>query len=209
MANKQTTKQYEACEIAKLLKEIADRLDECCEEIDGTSELYDINTDELLSILDGETLKRVLTQLLHYSPANAQELKKKFERIKKWAISLDLSTPRPSKTQTLSKSDYPSLVLANISYLTFHLPETAKELRRVAKLMEEVQKSTEPEQVKRRSIIGRIVEVIIAIALLVVCSYVFGMVTGIFIFAALLTIFHLLGWLEPIRAFIYNILWSK
>ena len=59
----------------------------------------------------------------------------------------------------------------------------------------------EPEQAKRRSIIGWIVEVIIALVLLAVCLYVFGVVTGIFIFAALLGIFYYLGWLEPIKAF--------
>lgn len=66
-------------------------------------------------------------------------------------------------------------------------------------------KSAEKGQAKRRSVIGWIVEVFIALALLVICLYFFGVVTGIFVFAALLTIFHLLGWLEPIRAFIYNI----
>ena len=58
----------------------------------------------------------------------------------------------------------------------------------------------------KRSIIAWIAEVIIALALLVICLYFFGVVTGIFVFAALLTIFHLLGWLKPIKEFIYSIL---
>ena len=61
----------------------------------------------------------------------------------------------------------------------------------------------------KRSIISWIVKGIIALALLVICLYFFGVVKGIFVFAAMLTIFHYLGWLEPIRAFISNILRPK
>jgi len=64
-------------------------------------------------------------------------------------------------------------------------------------------------QGNKRSIISWIVEGIIALALLVICLYFFGVVTGIFVFAALLTIVHYLGWLEQIRTFISNILCPK
>jgi len=62
---------------------------------------------------------------------------------------------------------------------------------------------------KWRRIIGWIVEGIITLALLIIFSYFFGLVTGIFVLAALFTIFHLLGWLDPIKAFIDKILSHK
>lgn len=58
----------------------------------------------------------------------------------------------------------------------------------------------------KRSIITWIVEVIIVLALIVICLYFFGVVTGIFVFAALLAVFDYLGWLKPIKEFIYSIL---
>ncbi|MFH1883967.1 MAG: hypothetical protein ABIL62_14815 [Planctomycetota bacterium] len=62
---------------------------------------------------------------------------------------------------------------------------------------------------KWRRIIGWIVEGIITLALLIIFSYFFGLATGIFVLAALFTIFHLLGWLDPIKAFIDKILSHK
>ncbi|MBA7666691.1 hypothetical protein ES703_74772 [subsurface metagenome] len=83
---------------------------------------------------------------------------------------------------------------------------TAREkLSQLNRAFEHVEKDLAGKQGNKRSIIGWIVEVIIALALLVICLYFFGIVTGIFIFAALLTILYYLGWLEPIRTFIYNI----
>jgi len=154
--------------ISRDLERIADGLDESCLIIDEferktknvifkfpavisriddvkDAELYDIDTEKLLFILDVE-LKNVLTKLLHYSPANGQKLEREFEPIKKWAISLDLSTPRPSKTRFPRMADYPDLVIENISRLTFHLPQRANELRRVAKLLKEAEKPAEKEQ---------------------------------------------------------------
>ena len=154
--------------IIELLERIAGGLEGCCLTIDESGhktknemfefpgvidhtddvkdvKLYDIDTEKLLFILDVE-LKDVLTGLLHYSPGNGQKLEKEFKPIKKWAISLDLSTPRPSKTRFPRMADYPSLVIGNIGYLTFHLPERAEELRRVAELLRGEQKAEQQEQ---------------------------------------------------------------
>jgi len=69
---------------------------------------------------------------------------------------------------------------------------------------ENIHRAAETEQKaalsKGRRIIGWIIEGIIALALLVIFSYFFGLVTGILVVAALFTIFHLLGWLDAIRS---------
>lgn len=75
--------------------------------------------------------------------------------------------------------------------------------------LERVRVDLAQRQGNKSSIISWLVEGIIALVLLVISLYFFGVVTGIFVFAALLTIFHYLGWLELIRAFISNILRSK
>lgn len=94
------------------------------------------------------------------------------------------------------------------------LDEVTQELEKIKYKMEVESQQSSPEKPTKtekkvrssfKKIIGWIVEVFIALALLVICLCFFGVVTGIFVFAAMLTIFHLLGWLEPIRAFIYNI----
>lgn len=78
----------------------------------------------------------------------------------------------------------------------------------VAGLQEIMEWCIEPQKAtlsRGRRIIGWIVEGIIALAFLVICSYFFGLVTGILVLSALLAIFNYLGWLEPIKAFIDKI----
>ena len=78
--------------------------------------------------------------------------------------------------------------------------ELADSMRKIA---------SEDSKQKRRRILGWIVEGIIALALLLICSYFLGTVTGIFVLAALLTISHYLGWPERIKAFIEKIVWPE
>jgi len=99
------------------------------------------------------------------------------------------------------------------------LQEVIREFERIKYKLEVESQQLSPEKPAKtqqktvlsrgRRIIGWIVEGIIALALLVICSYFFGLVTGILVLAALLTIFYYLGWLEPTKAFIHKIPWIK
>ncbi len=157
-------------QVIESCEQIADRLDECCLIIDESgrktknvmfkfpvvishiddvkdAELYDIDIEKLLFILDVE-IEDVLTKLLHYSLGNGQKLEREFVPIKKWALSLGLSAPRPSTIRLPRMADYPGLVIEKIGCLTFHLPEEANELRRVAKLLAEDKKQIIEQQEK-------------------------------------------------------------
>jgi len=148
-----------------LCEQIADGLEQCCLTIDEAgrqtknegfqfpavislpedvkdSELYDIDTEKLLSILEGE-LKDVLPYLRHQTPANAKKIETEFYRIKKWAISLHYSGPRPSTQRYPRMADYHIEMIGTISHLTHQLPETANELRRVARLLKDIRDSAE------------------------------------------------------------------
>lgn len=57
-----------------------------------------------------------------------------------------------------------------------------------------------------KKITGWIFKGFIALTLLLICLYVFGVVTGIFIFASVLTCLHLLGYLEQFNTLIDKIL---
>lgn len=71
------------------------------------------------------------------------------------------------------------------------------------------QNATPAKRQRTKRIIGWIFKGFIALTLLLICLYVFGVVTGIFIFASVLTCLHLLGYLEQFNTLIDKILQLK
>ena len=145
-------KQDEFC---KLLEQIANRLDGCFSEVGA------LDTYKLSDVLCSDQLKSVLTWLRHYNyPHDVVELKQRIEKIDSWftrlnKISYDafLNKKRVSKGLSLPESRKKDL-LKNAPFLKdlvdknlFNdIPEMAGELRRVAILLKEDQKSAETEQ---------------------------------------------------------------
>ncbi len=80
----------------------------------------------------------------------------------------------------------------------------------LSKTPAETELNTAPAKRRRiKRITSWIFKGFIAVTLLLICLYVFGVVTGIFVFASVLTCLHLLGYLEQFNALIDKIPWPK
>lgn len=117
------------------------------------------------------------------------------------------------------RGELPLLSMACTNFLATTVPETVRRLRYIAEMVREELASEKPTETepdttpakrqRTKRIIGWIFKGFIALTLLLICLYVFGVVTGIFIFASVLTCLHLLGYLEQFNTLIDKILQLK
>lgn len=189
---------------------------------------YDINSGltPFLTTFERKEFHLIIDVFRLHMPAIATSLKELYDEF--WEdVRYHIECHKRSKR--VQQEDIPLSTLIgesmeNVSWVPILFLDGAvatliRRLRHIAEMVREelaTEKPAEPEQrtapAKReriKRIIGWIFKGFIALTLLLICLYVFGVVTGIFIFAALLTIFHYLGWLEQITAIIEKILPSK